>query len=421
VKERITKKTSRYDQSTMTDSHHDVIIVGGGIVGLAVALEVTKRFPRCRLLLLEKEDRVGQHQSGHNSGVIHSGIYYKPGSLKAKLCVAGATAMVEFCREHRIPHSICGKVIVATNQDELQPLEELRRRGEANGVAGVRLVGSAELRDLEPNASGLGALVVPSTGVTDYSAVCYKYAELTIERGGTILTSAEVMSIKRDANEIVVETRRGARSTAYLINCAGLFSDRISGMAGDEPEVMIVPFRGEYYDLIPARSSLVRALIYPVPDPRFPFLGVHFTRRVSGKVDAGPNAVLALRREGYRHTDLNLRDLASSFAFPGFWRMAAKHWRSGLDEVHRSFSKPAFVRALQRLVPGVREEDLVPNGSGVRAQALKRDGTLVDDFQFVQSQKMLHVLNVPSPAATASLLIGRAIVDTASKNIGLAS
>jgi L-2-hydroxyglutarate oxidase len=405
----------------MPDSHHDVIIVGGGIVGLAVALEITRRFPRLSLLVLEKEDHVGRHQSGHNSGVIHSGIYYKPGSLKAKLCVAGAAAMVEFCREHGIRHSICGKVIVATSPEELQPLEELRRRGEANGVPGVRLVGSVELHDLEPSAVGLAALVVPSTGITNYAAVCDKYAELTAARGGTILTSAEVMRIKRDAKEIVVETRRGAFSAAYLINCTGLFSDRISRMAGDEPEVIIAPFRGEYYDLIPERSSLVRALIYPVPDPRFPFLGVHFTRRISGRVDAGPNAVLAFRREGYRRTDFNLTDLASSLAFPGFWRMAAKHWRSGLDEVHRSFSKPVFVRALQRLVPGVREEDLVPGGSGVRAQALKRDGTLVDDFQFVQSGKMLHVLNVPSPAATASLLIGRAIVDMASTNIGLDS
>ena len=405
----------------MPDSHQDVIIVGGGIVGLSVALEITQRFSRFRVLLLEKEDRVGRHQSGHNSGVIHSGIYYKPGSLKAKLCVAGAAAMVEFCRKHSIPHSICGKVIVATSQDELQPLEELQKRGEANGVAGIRLVGLAELRDLEPYAAGLAALVVPSTAVTDYVAVCDKYAELTLERGGSILTSAEVLSIKRGANEIVVETRRGAFSTTHFINCAGLFSDRISRMAGDEPEVIITPFRGEYFDLIPERSSLVRALIYPVPDPRFPFLGVHFTRRISGRVDAGPNAVLAFRREGYRGTDFNLRDLASSLAFPGFWRMAAKYWRSGLEEVHRSSSKPAFVRALQRLVPAVRDEDLVSGGSGVRAQALNRDGTLVDDFHFVQSGKMLHVLNVPSPAATASLLIGRAIVEMASRNTGLAS
>jgi L-2-hydroxyglutarate oxidase len=405
----------------VADSHHDVIIVGGGIVGLAVALEITRRFPDLSLLLLEKEDRVGQHQSRHNSGVIHSGIYYKPGSLKAKLCVAGAAAMVEFCLEHGIPHSTCGKVIVATSQKELQPLEELRRRGEANGVPGVRLVGPAELRDLEPHAAGLEALVVPSTGITDYAVVCDKYAELITQRGGTIRTSAEVISIKRGTNEIVAETRLGSFSTTYFINCAGLFSDRISRMAGDEPEVMIAPFRGEYYDLIPERSSLVRALVYPVPDPRFPFLGVHFTRRISGRVDAGPNAVLAFRREGYRRTDFSLKDLASSVTFPGFRRMAAKHWRSGLQEVHRSFSKAAFVQSLQRLVPELREEDLVPGGSGVRAQALKRDGTLVDDFQFVQSGKILHVLNVPSPAATASLLIGRAIVDMASVNIGLAS
>jgi len=371
----------------MPDSHHDVIIVGGGIVGLAVALEITQRFPRLRLLMLEKEDRVGRHQSGHNSGVIHSGIYYKPGSLKATLCVGGAAAMVAFCREHGIPHSVCGKVIVATRREELQPLEELRRRGEANGVAGVRLIGPAELRGLEPNSGGLAALVVPSTAVTDYVAVCDKYAQLAVERGGSILTSAEVLNIKRGANEIVVETRRGVFSTAYFINCAGLFSDRISRMASDEPEVMIAPFRGEYYDLVPERSSLVRALIYPVPDPRFPFLGVHFTRRVGGRVDAGPNAVLAFRREGYRRSDFNLKDLASSLAFPGFWRIAAKYWRSGIGEVHRSFSKPAFVRALQRLVPAVRGEDLIPGGSGVRAQALRRDGTLVDDFQFVQSGK----------------------------------
>jgi L-2-hydroxyglutarate oxidase LhgO len=403
----------------MPDSRYGVIIVGGGIVGLSVALEITQRFPRLRTLLLEKEDRVAKHQSSHNSGVIHSGIYYKPGSLKAKLCVAGAAAMVEFCREHCIPHSICGKVIMATRPEELQSLEELRRRGEANGVAGVRLIGSAELRELEPSASGLNALVVPSTGVTDYAAVCDKYAELIVERGGSILTSAEVLSLKRGASEIVAETKRGAFSTTYFINCAGLFSDRISRMAGDEPEVTIAPFRGEYYDLTPERSSLVRALIYPVPDPRFPFLGVHFTRRISGRVDAGPNAVLAFRREGYRRTDFKLKDLASSLAFPGFWRMGARYWRSGFDEVHRSFSKAAFVRALQRMVPAVRDEDLVPGGSGVRAQALKRDGTLVDDFQFVQSGNVLHVLNVPSPAATASLMIGRSIVEMAHKNVGL--
>ena len=403
----------------MPDSRYNLIIIGGGAVGLGVALEITRRFPRQRLLVLEKENGVARHQSGHNSGVIHSGVYYKPGSLKARLCVAGAAAMVEFCREHGVPHNVCGKVIVATRQDELPRLEELRKRGEANGLAGLRLIGSEELREIEPHAAGLRALVVPSTGVTDYALVCEKYAELIAAGGGTVLTSAAATGIKRSQNEITVETPRGAFATDALINCAGLYSDRISRMAGDEPTAMIVPFRGEYYDLVPERAALVRALIYPVPDPRFPFLGVHFTRRVTGKVDAGPNAILALAREGYRHTDINVGDLASSAAFAGFWRMARQHWRKALGEWHRSLSKRAFVRALQELLPEIREEDLVPGGSGVRAQALKPDGALVDDFQFVPSGKVLHVLNVPSPAATASLMIGKTIVDLAAANLGL--
>jgi L-2-hydroxyglutarate oxidase len=403
----------------MTDSRHDIVIIGGGIVGLAVALEITKRFPRLRLLLLEKEDRVGQHQSSHNSGVIHSGVYYQPGSLKARLCVEGARAMIEFCRAHDIPHQVCGKVIVAVHQQEFPRLEELRRRGEVNGLTGLQMIGPEQLREIEPCASGLRALVVPSTGITDYALVCEKYAELIRAQGGTILTSTAVTGLRHLTSEVGVETSGPSFSTNYLINCAGLFSDRIAGMAGGRPDVIIVPFRGEYYHLISQRSSLVRALIYPVPDPQFPFLGVHFTRRVSGTVDAGPNAVLAFRREGYRRTDLNLHDLASSLAFPGFWRMTAKHWRSGLDEFHRSFSKPAFVRALQRLLPELRAEDLIPGGSGVRAQALRPDGTLVDDFQFVPSGRILHVLNVPSPAATASLVIGRTIVSTAVDRSGL--
>jgi L-2-hydroxyglutarate oxidase LhgO len=403
----------------MPASRYNVIIIGGGIVGLGVALEITRRFPHLRLLLLEKEDRVARHQSGHNSGVIHSGVYYKPGSLKARLCVTGAAAMVEFCREHGIPNEVCGKVIVATHAEELPRLEELRKRGEANGLTGLRLIGPEELRGIEPHATGLQALVVPSTGITNYAAVCDKYAELISARDGTVLTSAAATGIKRMPDEIVVETARGTFSGNALINCAGLFSDRISRMAGDEPGVLIVPFRGEYYGLVPERASLVRSLIYPVPDSRFPFLGVHFTRRISGKVDAGPNAVLALAREGYRHRDINLRDLASSLAFPGFWRMARRNWRNGLHEWQRSLSKQVFVRALQRLVPDVRESDLIPGGSGVRAQALRPDGALVDDFQFVTSGKVLHVLNVPSPAATASLAIGKAIVDTAADDLGL--
>jgi L-2-hydroxyglutarate oxidase LhgO len=403
----------------MADSRFDVIIVGGGVVGLSAALEITRRFPRQRLLVLEKEDRVARHQSGHNSGVIHSGVYYKPGSLKAKLCVAGAAAMVEFCREHGVPYNVCGKVIVATGEEELPRLEELRKRGEANGLTGLRVIGPEELREIEPHAAGLRALVIPSTGTTDYARVCEKYAELVAANGGMLLTSAAAKSIRRSPQEIVVETQKGAFSSAALINCAGLFSDRIARTAGDDPRVMIMPFRGEYYDLIPERASLVRALIYPVPDPRFPFLGVHFTRRISGKVDAGPNAVLALAREGYRHTNINLHDLASSVTFPGFWQMARRHWRNALGEWHRSLSKGAFVRALQRLLPEISENDLVPGGSGVRAQAVKPDGTLVDDFQFVSSGRVLHVLNVPSPAATASLMIGKAIVDLAATTLRL--
>lgn len=403
----------------MTDSRYDVIVIGGGAVGLGVALEITRRFPRQKLLVLEKEDKVARHQSGHNSGVIHSGVYYKPGSLKARLCVAGAAAMVEFCREHGIPHNVCGKVIVATNEEEIPRLEELRRRGEANGLQGLRLVSSEELRDIEPSARGLRALAVPSTGITDFALVCEKYAELIAANGGSVLTAAGVNGIQRSGQEIVVETRKGAFATRSLINCAGLYSDRIARLAGDDPRVIIVPFRGEYYDLSSERASLVRALIYPVPDPRFPFLGVHFTRRISGKVDAGPNAVLALAREGYRHRNMSVRDISSSLAFPGFWRMARKYWRNGLGEWHRSLSKRAFVRALQVLVPAIQERDLVPGGSGVRAQALKPDGALVDDFQFVPSGKVLHVLNVPSPAATASLMIGRTIVDSAATSLGL--
>ena len=403
----------------MTDSRYNVIIVGGGAVGLGVALEITRRFPRQKLLLVEKENKVARHQSGHNSGVIHSGVYYKPGSLKARLCVAGATAMVEFCREHGIPYNVCGKLIVATDEEELPRLEELRQRGEANGLTGLRLIGSQELREVEPHASRLQALFVPSTGVTDYALVCEKYAQLIVANGGTVRTSVAVTGIKRSAQEIVVETSMGAFATSSVINCAGLYSDRIARMAGDDPGIMIVPFRGEYYDLTPERSSLVRALIYPVPDPRFPFLGVHFTRRITGRVDAGPNAVLALAREGYRPSDISARDLASSLSFPGFWRMAGKHWRNALGEWHRSLSKRAFVRALQRLLPEIGDSDLVRGGSGVRAQALNPDGALVDDFQFVPSGKVLHVLNVPSPAATASLMIAKAIVDTAASSLGL--
>lgn len=400
----------------MPDSHYDLIVIGGGVVGLATAREIIRRYADLKIAVLEKEEQVAAHQSGHNSGVIHSGIYYKPGSLKAKLCVAGARAMVEFCREHDLPHKVCGKVIVATREEEVPRLQELKKRADANGLDGVREIGPEELHELEPHASGIRALHVPSTGITDFAQVCRKYADLIVARGGAILTSTPVRGLRNLASEIIVETERGDFSAGSIINCAGLFSDRIARMAGDDPGMIIVPFRGEYYDVIPERDNLVRALIYPVPDPRFPFLGVHFTRRVTGKVDAGPNAVLAWSREGYRHTDVSLDDLADCIKFSAFWRMGMRNWRSGLGEFYRSFSKSAFLKALQRLLPEIRESDLVPGNAGVRAQALKPDGTLVDDFHLVPSGNMLHVLNAPSPAATASLMIAKTVVDVAAES-----
>lgn len=402
----------------MPDRSYDVVIIGGGIVGLSVGMEMTRRFPRLRLLLVEKEAKVAQHQTGHNSGVIHSGIYHKPGSLKARTCVAGAAAMIAFCQSHDIPHQVCGKVIVATNEDESGRLEELRRRGEANGIRGLRLLSSEELREIEPHCAARGGLHVPGTGITDFSLVAAKYAELIGQRGGEIRTSSRVTGI-RVGPETIVETSSGAYGTRFLVNCAGLHSDEISRMAGNPPDLQIIPFRGEYYDLAPERQHLVRALIYPTPDPRFPFLGVHFTRRIQGTVDAGPNAVLALAREGYRKTDFVLRDAIAEFTYPGFWRMAAKYWADGFSELYRSLRRKAFVLALQKMVPEIQSSDLQPAGSGVRAQAITRDGVLVDDFQFVSQNNMLHVCNVPSPAATASIPIGRAVTDMAQQSFGL--
>jgi L-2-hydroxyglutarate oxidase len=394
----------------MPDQRFDIVVIGGGIIGLSTAMHATELYPHLRLLLLEKEPGVARHQSGRNSGVIHSGVYYKPGSLKARLCVEGAAAMLAFCREHHIAHKVCGKLIVATKDDELPRLQSLLERGQANRVAGLRLLDPGEFREIEPQCGGLRGLHVPGAGITDYAIVCQKYADIVGARGGTVQTGTEVLGLIDRGNETVLETSRGEFGAGYVINCAGLHSDRVSRMAGKDPEGMIVPFRGEYYELAPDKRDMVRGLIYPVPDPRLPFLGVHFTRRIDGTVDAGPNAVLAFKREGYRWTDFDLRDMAAVLTYPGFWRMASKYWRDAAGEFYRSLSKSAFVGVLQRLVPAIRDSDLNANGSGVRAQALRRDGSLVDDFQFVRAKNMLHVLNVPSPAATASLAIGREIL-----------
>jgi len=393
----------------------DITIIGAGIVGLSTAMHLARTFPSKRLLVLDKESGVARHQSGHNSGVIHSGVYYKPGSLKAQLCVEGAAAMVQFCREHGLAHEVCGKVIVATTEAELPALKNLLQNGTTNGLVGLELIGPEELREVEPHCGGIAALRVPMTGIADYAAVTRKYADIFTEAGGTVKLESEVTSFQKDGNGTVIETTGGEVSTRHLINCAGLHSDRIARLAGQTPAVAIVPFRGEYYDLVPERQWLVRALIYPVPDPRFPFLGVHFTRRVHGGVDSGPNAVLAFKREGYHRTDFDLTDTVEMLRSSGFRRLARKYWRHGAGEIYRSFSKPAFVRALQRLVPEISESDLAEGGSGVRAQALHADGSMVDDFQFVFADGMLHVYNVPSPAATASLPIGRTIAKMAAE------
>jgi L-2-hydroxyglutarate oxidase LhgO len=370
-----------------------------------------------RVVVLEKEAGVAQHQTGHNSGVIHSGVYYKEGSLKARLCVAGAREMVEFCSRHGIPHEVCGKLIVAVNSEEAARLDELLARGVANGLVGLRLLSREEMLEIEPHVGGVRALHVPSTGITDYAMVTAKYAEIAVGCGAEVKTNAGVVGFDRSQSAVVVKTRAGEFSARYVVNCAGLYSDRVARMAGDDPGMILIPFRGEYYDLAAARQWWVRGLIYPVPDPRYPFLGVHFTRRIHGNVDAGPNAVLAFRREGYRFRDFDLGETMEVIGDAGFRAMARRHWKNGLAEFRRSLRKREFVQSCQRLVPEVRMEDMTPGGSGVRAQAVAADGALVDDFRFVGRERFLHVLNVPSPAATASLPIGREILKMVPREI----
>jgi len=389
---------------------HDCIIVGGGIVGLATAWSLMERQPGIRLLLLEKESSLATHQTGRNSGVIHSGIYYKPGSYKARFAREGSRSMVEFCREHGIPHDVCGKVIVATREAELPLLDKLFQRGLENELPVTRLT-EEQVREVEPHVRALGGIRVPTTGIVDYRAVSSRYADLVRQNGGEVVTGAKVVQVREAGGIHRIETSQGDYEARFLINCAGLHSDRVARLAGIKPAARIVPFRGEYFELVPERRHLVKTLIYPVPNPDFPFLGVHFTRMIDGSVHAGPNAVLAFKREGYHKTDFSLRDTWETMTYGGFWKMARKNWSEGCMEMRRSFSKTQFVRSLQQLIPEVQEVDVVPTHAGVRAQALLADGGMVDDFLFVPGRNAMHVCNAPSPAATASLQIGRAVAD----------
>ncbi|NJO39810.1 MAG: L-2-hydroxyglutarate oxidase [Cyanobacteria bacterium CRU_2_1] len=389
---------------------YDFAIIGGGIVGLSTAMAVSKRYPDSKILVLEKESRWAFHQTGNNSGVIHSGVYYKPGSFKAKFCREGCQSMVEFCQAHDIPHEVCGKVIVATEEKELPLLENLYQRGLQNDIP-IAKITAEEVREIEPHVNCIAGIRVFSTGIADYKKVCQKYAEIVQRQGGDLRLNTKVEKIVETSKGQVLETKQGEFETRFVINCAGLHSDRIAKLGKVDPQAKIVPFRGEYYELTPEKRGLVKGLIYPVPNPDFPFLGVHFTRMIDGSVHAGPNAVLSLKREGYHKTDFDLRDFAEVMTFPGFWKLAAKHYDEGFQEIIRSFSKAAFVRSLQRLIPDVQMEDVVPTHAGVRAQALMNDGKLVDDFLIIKGQHSVHVCNAPSPAATSSIEIGKAVVD----------
>jgi (S)-2-hydroxyglutarate dehydrogenase len=400
------------------DTVYDIAIIGGGIVGLATARALGERSPGARLVILEKENKLATHQTGNNSGVIHSGIYYKPGSYKAKLCVEGKGLMLDFCQKHGIRVDHVGKVIVATSQAELPRLQTLYERGVANGVP-VEMIDPAQLREIEPHASALRAIRSPSTAIVDYKEVCAAMTRELTDRGVVIETGAPVTSIARTAGGIDLVTPRSVVRARRIVNCAGLYSDVVARLAGARVDVRIIPFRGEYYMIRPERQDIVRGLIYPVPDPEFPFLGVHLTRTVHGEVEAGPNAVLAFAREGYRFGRVSPAELAGTLAYRGFWNMARRYWRMGSYEMYRSLSKAAFVQALQRLVPALRPEDVTRGGAGVRAQAVSPDGSLVDDFRIVAEADAIHVLNAPSPGATASLAIGRHIANLATTTFGL--
>lgn len=388
----------------------DVIIVGAGIVGLATALALQQQHPASRILVLDKEDRVAFHQSGRNSGVLHSGIYYKPGSLKAMTCRSGKREMEEFCEREQVPYEICGKVIVAVNESERNELKSLYERGAANGVR-CELIDRTRLLELEPHTAGIAAIHVPETGIVDYVQVCERLASRMIDGGNRVLTGARLIKLTESPSQITAETTAGDFTASFVVNCAGLQSDRVASLAGGSSPARIIPFRGEYFKLRSEAAYFCANLIYPVPDPAFPFLGVHFTRTVSGAVECGPNAVLALGREAYRKTNFGISDLVETLTYRGFRRLAARHWRAGAGELWRSMSKPAFLRALRRLIPGITGADLLPAPAGIRAQAVAPDGLLLDDFSFHETRRILNVINAPSPAATASLALGRMIAD----------
>ncbi|HEY9862479.1 MAG TPA: L-2-hydroxyglutarate oxidase [Candidatus Obscuribacterales bacterium] len=387
---------------------YDFAIIGGGIAGLSTGMALGQKYPDAKILVLEKESNWAFHQTGNNSGVIHSGIYYKPGSFKAKFCRDGSRSMVEFCQEHGIAHEVCGKVIVATDESELPRLENLFQRGLENGL-NVTKISAEEVREVEPHVNCIAGIRVPTTGIVSYKQVCLKYADLIRLQGGDLRLNTKVTKIVQAGDRQVLETNQGDFETRFVVNCAGLHSDRVARMGQADPKAKIVPFRGEYYELVPEKRYLVKTLIYPVPNPAFPFLGVHFTKMIDGTVHAGPNAVLSLKREGYKKTDFDLRDFAEVMTYPAFWKLAAKHADEGIQEIIRSFSKAAFVRSLQKLIPEVCSEDLIPTHAGVRAQALMDDGKLVDDFLIISGPNSIHVCNAPSPAATSSLEIGKAI------------
>ena len=395
----------------------DVIVIGCGIVGLATAYKLLEQKPGLKLRILEKEKSIGLHQSGHNSGVIHSGIYYKPGSMKAKNCRRGVRELLLFCDKFNVQYDLCGKVIVAVNSEEVNRLDALYKRGLENGISDVRIIDSQELKDLEPHATGIKAIHVPSMGIINYTSVVEELAKQIIKRGGKIKTKATVKGFVRKASECIVNTQTCDYPTGLVINCSGLYSDKIAQLAGENSSISIIPFRGEYYVLKPESRHLVNSLIYPVPDPRFPFLGVHFTRKIDGSIEAGPNAVLATAREGYRRRDFSFQETWELLTNPGFWKIGRNYWKTGMGEYTRSLFKPLFVKALQHLVPAIQGSDLVPGGSGVRAQAMDKTGKLLDDFCIVQSERFIHVLNAPSPAATASFAIGSKIAAQAFQNI----